>query len=185
MGRTGLFALLGTIVVTACSNQGVPNAHTTPIACGAVSTLSPSLAPGHNPGVVIGPLFFDTFGARTDGAAVISDFTPGYPYKVLIEPTAEISTPVHLEGWKCIDGGRLRFWYHDGNPFSQVPVSERQLASTGDIIANIGPTIASPSGGFADYTGYMLFTGTGKWKIDVSRNQVSFGSAVFDVRAHP
>jgi hypothetical protein len=172
----------------ACSS-GTPQANQQtpkPIDCGAVTSLTMNAAVGGvpTPGVLLGPLFFDAFEKRADSAAVLSDFSPGYPYKVLIQPVEAFSTPVQVQGWSCSNGSGLRFWYHEGPPFATVPVTAQQLAFTGDLVASLGPTLSSLSGTLAGFTGYMMFTATGKWKISVSKDGRNLGSAIFLVAVH-
>ncbi len=150
-----------------------------------MTSLTTNDAVGGQPtaGVLIDPLFFVGFENRSGAGAVISNFEPGYPYKVLVQPVRAFSTPAELQGWSCASRSRLRFWYHECCPFATVPVTPQQLASTGDLVASLGPTSGSPPRQLAGFTGYMFFTAAGKWKISVRQGGRDLGSATFQVNA--
>ncbi|MDQ6709219.1 MAG: hypothetical protein M3Z11_01540 [Candidatus Dormibacteraeota bacterium] len=118
-------------------------------------------------GVRVGPLFFSGFDPATR-QAVIPDFDPKYPTKMVIQPTAPLKEPLKLQGWRCGNGERLRFEYG---------------ASWNVPVAKLEPAGAADNGTPVGYTGYMLFTAAGTWEIAVSgsQNQV-VGSAVFLVQ---
>ena len=58
-----------------------------------------------------------------------------------------------------------------------VPVSQAELASAGDLEAVLAPNAQGM------YPGYMLFTRTGPWKVEVRQDNQVVGSVVFDVLA--
>lgn len=186
MNGRRLVAVIVMAVGIACCGPG-PQAQETakPIDCGTVTSLTTNDAIGGQPttGVLIDPLFFVVVENRSGSGAVISDFESGYPYKVLIQPVRAFSTPAELQGWNCAYGSRLRFWYRECCPFATVPVTPQQLASTGDLVARLGPTSGSPPRQLAGFAGYMLFTAAGKWKISVSQGGRNLGSATFQVNA--
>jgi hypothetical protein len=149
-----------------------------------VTTLTTNAVGGRpTQGVLLGPLFFVGFDGSVDGGAVISDYLPGYPTKVLIQPVESFATPITVQGWRCANGSPMRFWYHGGSPFASVPVTPQALASTGDSALTLQPTAAtSTSGLLLAYTGYMHFTATGTWKISVSQGGRQLGSAILRVK---
>jgi hypothetical protein len=105
-------------------------------------------------GLRLGPLFFSDFGPGTD-QAVISNYDPRYPTKVVIQPIEPLNAPVKVEGRRCSNGERLRFEYG---------------ASWDTPVAVLGPAGAADNGTPVGYTGYMLFTAPGKWMISVTGN---------------
>lgn len=102
---------------------------------------------------------------------MIAHFSPGYPTKVLILGRGPSATPATVEGWRCATGQRLRFWYAGG--FPDPPRSAAEFANLGDP----APLLASNG----TYTGYMLFTTSGMWKIVVSGASKVRGSAIFQI----
>jgi hypothetical protein len=140
------------------------------IACGGPTSLVPDPLGEPGNGVHLGPLFFRDWGPD-ETRAVDTRFSPGYPTKVLILGRGSLAAPVTLEGWRCATGQRLRFWYAGG--FPDPPLSAAEFASLGDP----APVLASNG----TYTGYMLFTASGTWKIAVSQNGKVLGTAIFQV----
>lgn len=186
-GRVCIALLLG-LCFAACS-WSVPGAGTaqtalaTPITCGAVTRLISDRAFGDGavPGVLAGPLFFGAFVTRTDGVAIVNEFALGYPTKVAIQPMQQFTVPIELKGRNCSNGAQLRFWYREGVPFAHVPVTPKEMGSTGDLVATFQPPGPGSPGRLATYTGYMLFTQPGRWRISVNQNGKELASAVFQV----
>jgi hypothetical protein len=169
-GRT-IAAFLLVWVLSACSQSSVPTAAPTVAACG---TPSPRVADPTGvtaPGNRLGPLMI------VSGFAASGSPTPeliGAPTKVLIHPAAPFDQPITLTGARCSDGQPVRFWYgpaHQGTPFvmgpQSTPVPEAVLAQTGELRVDIEPAPKScgSCGAGLDYTGYMLFTTTGTWRV--------------------
>jgi hypothetical protein len=92
--------------------------------------------------------------------------------------TEGVESSLALQGWRCPDGKPLRFWYREGLPFTEVPVSRKALETTGDLVAPLEPHNRS-----IDYTGYMLFTSTGTWDVAVLSGARAIGHVVIDVVA--
>jgi hypothetical protein len=90
----------------------------------------------------------------------------GYPTKLLLQEAEPITTVIELTGWACSDGKQLRFWYHDGLPFTKVPASDEAMASTGDLKAKVD-FVSQPN----SKTGYMLFTHSGRWMVQLTTSQ--------------
>jgi hypothetical protein len=163
-------ALAAAILLCACESKasnGSPKAVASPVTCSdpAVLVTYPRDKSWH--GLRIGPLFFSAFGPGTD-QAVIPDFDPRYPTKVVIQPIDPLDVPVKLEGRRCFNGERLRFEYG---------------ASWDMPVATLTPAGVADSGMPVGYTGYMLFTAPGKWMISVSSNVgTPLGSAVVMVQ---
>lgn len=142
---------------------------TGPINCGNPAALSSYPTDPSWKGVRIGTLFFAGFDTSA-GQAVITDFNPGHPTKMVIEPTEPLSAALRLEGFRCSDSQRLRFEYGSSWNKPVVALLPASLDSNGRPLA---------------YTGYMLFTSPGKWLISVSRkNGHLIGSVVFLVEGH-
>jgi hypothetical protein len=96
----------------------------------------------------------------------------------------------------------LRFWYRKtGDPFWEIQHGKR-LETLGDLIATLEPAGVSEAsevvdasgevhkrlGGPIGYSGYLLFTGPGKWKVSVLQLEQLLGSVVFlvtEYRADP
>lgn len=185
-GYKGQAAMLTAMVIilsgcsqTATSGRPTPTGATK---CGQPSGLV-SYA-GHQAwlGAVAGPLFFSAF-SPGQTTAVLKDFASGYPYKVLVQPMQPLSKTVKLMGWNCSTNKPLRFWYRDGLPFAHVPAGPAEFAVAGDLVATFSPSSGDSSGQPSGYTGYMLFTQPGQWKVSVEESGTMIGSAVFLVKA--
>jgi hypothetical protein len=103
------------------------------------------------------------------GTAVALTPAPiGSPTKVLIRPLDRFDGSITLTGSRCSDGQPLRFWYRGGPPFTlgpgSTPIPEAVLTQTGDPSVEIRYGGGDANGG-SDYTGYMLFTTTGTWRV--------------------
>lgn len=158
--------LAAAILLCACESKaanGSPKAVASPVKCGDPAVLATYPRDKSWHGLRIGPLFFSAFGPTTD-QAVISDFDPRYPTKVVIQPIDPLDAPVKVEGKRCSNGERLRFEYG---------------ASWDMPVALLTPAGVADNGMPVGYTGYMLFTAPGKWMISVSSNAGNLiGSAV-------
>ena len=82
----------------------------TPMNCGDPAVLMSYPRDKSWQGLRLGPLFFSAFGPGKDHA-VISDFDPRFPTKVVIQPTDPLNSPLKVEGRRCSNGERLRFEY--------------------------------------------------------------------------
>lgn len=149
-----------------------------PISCGEPVPL---VGLGSGKVAKIGPLLFLAF-TNDQQQAQLPDYQPGVPTKVPIRPEEPLTAPVTLTGARCTDGHPLRFWYRGPLPWSP-PVSTTVLDATGDLMAQLEPQAATSSGTPVAYSGYMLFTETGKWLITVHRDRLVMGSEVFQVGA--
>jgi hypothetical protein len=186
-GRCALLASLA-LVVVACS-PGVAPVPATAVACGAPSPKVADPTGVTSPGYRIGPLMLAGFAVET---APSSPVPVGGPTKVLIHPVEAFDQPITLSGARCSDGQPLRFWYgpvHQGTPFSlgprSTPVPEAVLAQTGELSVRIEPHsgTATNAAGTFDYTGYMLFTTTGTWRVRAQSSGRGFDEAVVLVGA--
>ncbi len=167
--RSRFLCLIVATLVAACSNEKSAQTRPSgsPLNCGDVAALDsyPSDTSWH--GVKIGKLFFSSFATGQDHA-VISDFDSRYPTKVLIQPTDPLVGSLKLEGWRCSNGERLRFEY---------------AGSWNEPVATLMPAGSAPNGTPVGYTGYMLFTAPGKWKVSViGSDDKAVGSAVLLVQ---
>lgn len=143
--------------------------------CGPPSLLSAEESVESEPAARVGELLFFAFGS---GPRAQTAYIPGYPTKVLLHLTEGLESPLSLQGWRCPNGRPLRFWYREGLPFTDVPVSRRALETTGDLIAPLEPYTRS-----VDYTGYMLFTSRGTWDVAVLSHGRAIGHVVIEVVA--
>ncbi len=129
-------------------------------------------------GVPAGPLwFFPAVGKRQTTGQI--RFVPGVPTKIPIEPKTLLQSSVSLRGWRCSDGKPLRFWYKAGLPFAPIP-NAAALEKSGDVLATLEPS-GSRDGVPVGYTGYLLFTSSGKWNVSVSQQGHPDADVVFDV----
>lgn len=159
MPRFNVAALLAaTVLLCACETKATtasPQASVaSPINCGAPAVLVGYPRDKSWHGLRVGPLFFSGFGPGTD-QAIISNYDPRYPTKMVIQPIEPLTAPVKVEGRRCSNGERLRFEYG---------------ASWDTPVAVLTPAGAADNGTPVGYTGYMLFTAPGKWMISVTRN---------------
>ncbi len=181
--RAAVLTALIVIIVSACSESKVPEkaAPKAAVKCGQVSELVSY--PGNQAwrGAVAGPFFFSAF-APGQTTAVLSDYVPEYPYKVLVQPTRQLPKPVNLMGWDCSTGERLRFWYRAGLPFAHLPASPAEFASAGDLVATFSLGSSDSTGQPSGYTGYMLFTHAGHWKVSVEEPGTVTASVVLLVQ---
>jgi hypothetical protein len=159
--------------LSACSQTTLPPpAPTSAVAvCGTPSPRVEDPTGVTAPGNRLGPLII------VSGFADSGSPTPaliGAPTKVLIHPVEPFDQSITLTGARCSDGQPLRFWYgpaHQGTPFlmgpQSTPVPEAVLAQTGELSVDIEPAPKSCSscGAGLSYTGYMLFTTTGTWRV--------------------
>lgn len=143
--------------------------------CGPPSPLRPESSIESEPAARVGQLLFLALGS---GPRAETAYIPGYPTKELLHLTEGLESPLALQGWRCSDGRPLRFWYREGLPFAEVPVSRKALETTGDLIAPLEPHDRS-----IDYTGYMLFTSTGTWDVAVLSGDRVIGHVVIEVVA--
>jgi hypothetical protein len=115
----------------------------------------------------IGPIWIAGFDSTNPPTV---SWKRGYPTKLLLQEAEPISTVLELTGWACSNGKPLRFWYHDGLPFSSLPASDEAMASAGDATAKLDFT-SQPN----DRTGYMLFTNSGRWVVRLATRQLDYG----------
>ncbi len=66
-------------------------------------------------------------------------YTSGSPTKTIVMARGRLARPVTLRGWNCSSASPLRFWYREGLPFSQLPVTAAQLRRTGSLSPRFGP----------------------------------------------
>ena len=142
--------------------------------CAGVSDLVPNADFGGYGLAQAGPLWFSDFGLVQSGKAVITDFNPGYPTKVVIHPDASLHGSVQLRGFNCETGQQLHFCYGEGNcGFSGQSVTEAELSQRGDTVVTIQ--------GHLDFTGYILFPQPGFYQLWVEQNGQQGGSVVIQV----
>ena len=138
------------------------------VAC-AVSRLEPgpgSFAPyglAHS-----GPLWFSAFGRVAAGTpAQLADGGPLNGWKLVVHPDPESSGVVELSGADCATGAIVRFCY------VSCSWASRSQASVAMLRVDVGAHI--------DYTGYMLFPGTGLMRLTVTKDGKPSGQTVIPV----
>lgn len=148
------------LIASGCSpSTAQPTSASTPAAC---ITTSPSPA-GDPTRARVGPIWIAGFDS-TNPPTIASK--RGYPTKLLLQEAEPISTVLGLTGFACSTGKPLRFWYHDGLPFSNLPASDEAMASTGDLSAKLD-FVTQPN----SKPGYMLFTHAGSWVVRLMASQ--------------
>lgn len=184
MHRSALLTLAALpLLLTACRGAAITTAPTATAtaagtaACGPVSTLEPNASMGGYALAHAGPLWFSAFGRVRSGPAVIGDFAPGGPTKVVIRPDPSLQGPVELRGAACADGTLLHFCYLQGScGFTGQPVSPAVLAQRGQAVLTVAP-------GGGDDTGYMLFPRAGKYRLVVTAGARVVGEVVLLIQA--
>ena len=142
--------------------------------CPDVSNLEPNADWGGYGLAHAGPLWFSAFGQVRSGKAVITDFSPGYPTKVVIHPDASLQGSMQLQGFNCETGQVLHFCYGEGTcGFTGQQVTEAELSQRGVAVATIQ--------GHLDATGYILFPQPGFYRLWVEQDGQEVGSVVMQV----
>jgi len=157
-------------------------------ACGPVGRTAPSPAVPGARGAQIGgySLLFYPYPAEERLSFRIRG--PGYPTLVAIF-ARDRSAQVTLEGYRCRDGKKLRFWFRPGKPFRNLPVSTADLERSGDLSPKIsfaGHTELTSTGAEVT-TGYANFSTLGRWAISIKQDGETIGSVVIGLTgySHP
>jgi hypothetical protein len=130
----------------------------------AVSACSSPTELGQS-GAVLGPLRIPVF---SGGAHAKVEFKPGYAAKVLLVPRRRWVGLLSLRGTRCSDGRPLRFASHD-EELPQPPLSQQDFAQAGTPVARLRPPPRNVTLRTCGYTGYMLFSDEGDWRIRAYR----------------
>lgn len=117
-------------------------------------------------GILLGPLRIPVF---SSGTYAQIRFRPGYPTKVLLRPTRRWSGTLVLRGVQCTDGRQLRFAYHH-ELLPEPPLTDEQLGALGSPAAHLSPPSHVVRLSRFGYTGYMLFSEPGEWRIRAFRH---------------
>lgn len=176
MIRSAVMALvIGTIAIAAeCSpNSGEPTRSPSAVPC----SVMPSVLASDTTRIRLGPLWAAGFDS-TNPPTVL--WKRGYPSKLLLQAADPVTTILKLTGWACSDGRPLRFWYHEGIPFSSVPASDQAMASTGDSTASLD-FVSQPN----SKTGYLLFIHTELWMVRLVANEQDNWTVGIVVQAQP
>ncbi len=167
------------LILAACTASTTPTASASaavPTSCGEVSNLVPNADFGGYGLARAGPVWFSAFGRVVTGKAVLADFAPGHPTKVVIHPDAGPHPEVQVRGIECASGRTLHFCYNQGDcGFTSQPVPESELERRGDAVVTIAENQHT------DDTGYMLFARPGKYMVWVRQGTLLLGSVVFQV----
>lgn len=184
MAGRGMLMLLLALALAACARPFSPSARASDGRCGNPTTLVPFPdrgydAPDGRPwlGALVGPLFFSDF-VPDGGVAQIAAYAPGYPTKVIIQPTRKFTRPITLKGQQCGTGTPLHFSIDDGGLLIPLPATPAQFASAGEATASLEPPPTwAPFYGKPDaYGGYFLFTARGLWQITVQQDGATLGT---------
>lgn len=123
-----------------------------------------------------GPVWFSAFGPVRSGKAVLADFFPGVPTKIVIHPDVGTHPEVQVRGIECASGKPFRFCYNQGTcGFSGSPVPGPAFEARGDAVVTIAANQHD------DDTGYMLFPRPGKYQVSVEQGSRVLGSVVLQV----
>ena len=104
-------------------------------------------------------------------------YMSGSPTKTIVMAQGRLVKPVVLRGWSCSSGSPLRFWYREGLPFAQLPVTAAALRRTGSFSPKFGPWPARR----AMRGGYLMFWTTGLWKVVAYQDGRQVGTAILAV----
>ena len=171
------------VALASCSNTSGSPAAKAPAesTCSAVSSLQ--VYPyNDNSGFAgfgmahAGPIWFSAFGRVTSGQAMLADFSPGTPTKVVVHADPTVKPPVVLTGIECETGQALHFCYDqpDNCGLVETKLTAAQLTARGfDHL-----TIDRPG---VDHTGYMLFGAPGMYKLSASSAGAELGSSTLGV----
>jgi hypothetical protein len=116
-------------------------------------------------GAMLGPLRIRGF---SGGGYAKIEFKPGYPTKVLLVPRLRWVGLLSLRGVRCSDGRALRFAYND-EELPRPPLSQQDFARAGTLVPRLPPPPRTLKLWRYGYTGYMLFSDEGNWRIRVYR----------------
>jgi hypothetical protein len=147
---------------------------------GKVSCRVPTKLSG--PGLDLGPLLIPLF-ADSGNAEV--HLKPGYPTSLFLIPTRQWSGELVLRGSRCSDGRPLRFWYQNKS-FPKPPLAREEFARAGTAAGRLDPPPRPlPQIGRWRYTGYMLFSGYGNWRVRAYVKRRLVGTIVLAVTPFP
>src|SRR6266403_5349122 len=123
-------------------------------------------------GAMLGPLRIPVFSGG-DHAKI--KFKPGYATKVLLVPRRRWLGRLSLRGVRCSDGRALRFAYHD-EELPRPPLSQQDFARAGTLVPRLPPPPRTLKLARYGYTGYMLFSDEGNWRLRAYRKGRLVGS---------
>jgi hypothetical protein len=150
------------------SGKSGPTASSAPASC-TVSSLEKGPDAFSPYGLAhAGPLWFSAFGQVAGGTPARLAAGGRYDgWKVVIHPDQKSKGLVEVSGTACASGLPVRFCYTacSWENRSQTAVSRLQL----DVSSH------------ADYTGYMVFPGTGLMRLAVLKGSQSAGHTIIDV----
>ena len=108
-------------------------------------------------------------------------FAAGYATKVVLVRLRRFRPAIVLRGTRCADGVPLRFAY-DGERLPAPPLSRHQLETSGSPAARLRPYPhdLAPGTSFS-YTGYILFSDVGRYRITASQGTRRIAALVVDV----
>lgn len=180
-GLLGAFATMASLafgsVVWACtaSREGARTDD-----CVEPTAITPFRGDASRMGAQVGPISIGGFG--TKARAIEDDFNTRVLYKHFIWKDPSLGSLVRLKGMACSDRRPLRFWYRGGVPMN-LPATEQELATTGDLIAELRLGTEARSGENAiGWPGYILYSRPGSWRVMVSVDSVEVGSIIILVR---
>lgn len=124
----------------------------------------------------VGPLWLSGFGPVRSGKAQISGVVASGWTKVVIHPDQSAHPAIELRGKDCATGNALRFCYLQSPcGVGGIPASDTELERRSDDVVTI------PANHLDDYTGYMLFTRSGKYTISVEAGGHLLGEVTLQV----
>lgn len=138
--------------------------------CGPVATFS------GKQGLTLGAVRLPLSRPAVRSHQALIPYQEGTVTKVLLLPTKVPARGITIRGWRCLDGRSLRFAYQ-GEVLPRPPLTVDQLERLGTSPAHLPDCLYRSCG----FTGYMLFTGLGKWKLSVSQGRREVAEAVVRV----
>ena len=178
MRRCLLVCLAAAALLPALALADRSRAGTTTAACGSPSPVSSYGTAGR--GAALGPLVLPF----NDGTAKAEQvYVTGFPTKVVIRGRMPRKSTLTLRGYKCGSGLPLRFWYRS-DPLTfplGFPATEEELQQKGDLSVRF-PATKKVRG---TYSGYMLFSAAGNWRLVLSAGGTTVGSVVVRVTEEP
>lgn len=168
----GTLVTLAVLSVTGCSSDSIATKvapSSSPSSACVVSRLEPGPGSFTPYGLAhAGPLWFSAFGTVAAGTpAQLADGGHADGWKVVVHPDPAASGVVELSGTDCATGAIVRFCYVG------CSWDSRLQASVAVLRVDVGAHL--------DYTGYMLFPGTGLMRLTVTKDGKASGQTVIGV----
>lgn len=135
----------------------------------SASASSNHTVPVDSPGApTVGPLSFHLY-----------PYQSGQPTKMIIHAVRTQIASITLTGFNCTDGRPLHFAYNGQLAgVTGVQLGSR-LVTYGTAAEHLAPIRVG-----TDHTGYVLFTETGRWLVQLESDTTNLGSILLNVGSH-